>query len=145
MKIEEIQNMWEQDCNIDDGHLGDHAIYTPQIHAKYLKLLIEFKLKLSKTKSDYNVLRKVKFRYYRGEMSKSELQEFGWEQWQYNKPLKAEMDEFLTGDEDLSKLNIRIEYLESGIYMLESIMSQIKSRDFQIGNAIKWKQFLAGM
>jgi hypothetical protein len=95
--------------------------------------------------SDYNMMRKAKFRYYRGETSREELQERGWEQWQGVKPLKNEMDEFLTGDTELNTLEVKIKYLETMIYLLESILQQIKARDWQIKTAVDWKRFLAGM
>jgi len=145
MNIEEIQNMWETDCHIDDNHLGEQATQTPKLHSKYIKLLINYKLKLTKLKSEYNTLRKSKFRYFRGEMSRDELKDIGWDQWQGVKPLKNEMDEFLSGDTDLNTINTRIEYLETGIYLLESILNQIKSRDWEIKSHIEWKRFLAGM
>ena len=145
MNINEIQDMWDTDCLIDQNHLGEQATESPKFHAKYLRLLIDFKLKLTKTKIDYAEHRKLKFRYYRGEMSRDELKELGWDQWQGVKPLKNEMDEFLGGDSELNKLNARSEYLETGIYMLESIMNQIKSRDWEIKSHIEWKRFLAGM
>ena len=145
MKINEIQEMWDIDCVIDQNHLGEQATESPKLHAKYLRLLIDFKLKLTKTKIDYAEHRKIKFRYYRGEMSRDELKALGWEQWQGIKPLKNEMDELLGGDSELNKLNARSEYLETGIYMLESIMNQIKSRDWEIKSHIEWKRFLAGM
>ena len=94
--------------------------------------------------ADYNVLRKNKFRYYRGEMSREDLTNLGWDQWQGVKPLKNEMDEFLTGDDDLNKVQMRLEYLNTVVYLLESIMGQIKSREWQIKNGIEWKKFLAG-
>lgn len=145
MKIDEIQVMWEEDCGINDNYLGEAATLTPKLHSKYIKLLIEAKLKLSKYNVDYNTLRKLKFRYYRGEMSRQELAELQWEQWQGVKPLKNEMDEILTGDTDLNAIHIKIEYLNSMIYLLESILGQIRSRDFQIKNGIEWKKFLAGV
>lgn len=145
MNIEEIQDAWEADSAIDDKYLGEASTNTPKLHAKYIKLLIGTKLKHTKYKTDYNVLRKNKFRYYRGELSRQELQDLGWEQWQGVKPLKNEMDEFLTGDDDLNKMSIRIEYLEAMIYLLESILGQIKARDYQLSTAVKWKTFLAGM
>jgi len=145
MKIEQIQDMWEQDCNIDDNYLGEAATTTPKFHSKYIKLLIDAKLKLSKYNSDYNQLRKTKFRYYRGEMSRQELSDLQWDQWQGVKPLKNEMDEILTGDSELNNIQMKIEYLNSMIYLLESILGQIRSRDFQIKNGIEWKKFLAGM
>jgi hypothetical protein len=145
MNIEEIQNEWEKDCSIDDNYLGEAATSTPKLHSKYVKLLMSAKLKYTKYKSEYNILRKNKFRYYRGELSKQELSELQWEQWQGVKPLKNEMDEFLTGDSDLNTMTVRVEYLESMIYLLESVLGQIKARDYQVSNGIKWKTFLAGM
>jgi hypothetical protein len=145
MKLDEILNMWEADSQIDDNHLGEASTATAKLHSKYLKLLIDVKLRKTKIDMDYNSLRKTKIRYYRGELSRDELKELGWEPWQYNKPLKAEMDEFLKGDEDLSVLQARLELMGTHLYALEAIMSQIKQRDFQLSNGIKWKQFLAGM
>ena len=55
------------------------------------------------------------------------------------------MDEFLTGDEDLNTMKVKIEYLETMIYLLESILTQIKARDWQLKTAVEWKKFLAGM
>jgi hypothetical protein len=145
MNIEQLQDTWDKDCEIDDNYLGEHATKTPKLHAKYIKILIGVKLKYTKLQSDYNLLRKFKFRYYRGELSRDELTEYGWEQWQGVKPMKNEMDEFLTGDSDLNTLEVKIKYLETMIYLLESILGQIKARDWQLKTAVEWKKFLAGM
>lgn len=145
MNIEQIQDMWDIDAEIDDNYLGEHATKAPKLHAKYIKLLVGVKLKHTKLSSDYNMLRKAKFRYYRGELSRDELNELGWVQWQGVKPLKNEMDEFLTGDTDLNTLRVKIDYLETMIYLLESILGQIKARDWQLKTAVEWKRFLAGM
>ena len=144
MNLEDIQQSWNNDCVIDDDHLDKESVRTPNLHAKYLNYLIGYKLKLSKAKKDYSTLRTKKFRYYRGEMSKAELHNEGWEQWQGVKPLKNEMEEFLEGDRELSDCQLRIEYLESVVSYLESIMNQIKSRDWQIRNSIEWKKFISG-
>ena len=145
MNIEQIQDMWEADAEIDDNYLGEHATKTPKLHAKYLRLLIGVKLKHTKTSSEYNMLRKAKFRYYRGELSREELTDLGWAQWQGVKPLKNEMDEFLQGDTELNTSRVKIDYLETMIYLLESILTQIKARDWQLKTAVDYKKFLAGM
>jgi hypothetical protein len=145
MTLDEILAMWEADSTIDDNHLDRASTTTAKLHSKYIRLVIEAKLKKSKLDAEYNGLRKAKIRYYRCEMSKSELEQYGWEQYQYNKPLKAEMDEFLKGDDDLAKIVVRQQYIDTMIYALESIIAQIKQRDFQLSNAIKWKTFVAGM
>jgi hypothetical protein len=145
MKLEEMQDMWDADCQIDDNYLGEQSTATPKLHAKYVRLLVNIKLKHTKLQSDYNMLRKAKFRYYRGELSRDELEAVGWVQWQGIKPLKNEMDEFLTGDTDLNTMKVKLDYLETMIYFLESVMKQLQSRDYQISTAVKWKMFLAGM
>ena len=137
--------MWDADAEIDDNYLGEQSTNTPKLHAKYVKVLVQVKLKHTKLQSDYNLLRKSKFRYFRGEMSRDELKENNWDQWQGVKPLKNEMDEFLTGDEDLNSLEVKLKYLDTMIYLLESILQQIKARDWQIKTAVEWKKFLAGM
>ena len=145
MNIEQLQNEWDIDCQIDDNYLGENSTATPKLHAKYIKLLVNVKLKHTKIQSDYNILRKNKFRLYRGELSRDELTNLGWDQWQGVKPLKNEMDEFLSGDSELNTLRVKIDYLETMIYFLESILGQLKARDWQIKSHIEWKKFLAGM
>lgn len=145
MTLDEIQEMWENDAEIDDNHLGEASTASAKLHSKYLKLLIDAKLKLAKVKNDYNQQRQNRFRYYRGEMSREELKDNNWNQYQGLKPLKNEMDEILKGDTELSKIELRIEYLNTMVYALESIMQSIKGRDWAIKNGITWKQFLAGM
>jgi hypothetical protein len=145
MNIEQLQEEWDKDCEIDDNYLGENSTATPKLHAKYVKMLVQVKLKHTKLSSDYNLTRKNKFRYYRGELSRDELQDLQWDQWQGVKPIKNEMDEFLKGDAELNTMDIKIKYLETMIYFLESVLQQIKARDWQIKTAVEWKKFLAGM
>jgi hypothetical protein len=145
MNIEQLQDAWDIDCQIDNNYLGETTTATPKLHAKYLKLLVNIKLKHTKLGSDYNILRKNKFRLYRGELSREELAALDWTQWQGVKPLKNEMDEFLQGDTELNVMRVKIDYLETMIYFLESVLGQIKARDWQIKTAVEWKKFLAGM
>jgi hypothetical protein len=145
MTLNELQEMWETDAEIDDNYLGENSVATPKLHAKYIKLLVSTKLKHTKLQSDYLLLRKNKFRLYRGELSRDELTNLGWNQWQGVKPLKNEMDEFLQGDSELVTIKVKIDYLETMIYFLESVLGQIKARDWQIKTAVEWKRFLAGM
>jgi hypothetical protein len=145
MNLEQLMEKWKSDCSIDDSHLGEASTYTPNLHAEYIEYLVGYKLKLSKTKAEYNLLRKNKFRLYRGELSRQELENLGWQQWQGVKPLKNEMDEFLQGDIDLVQMEQKVEYLNTVVMFLESVMNAIKQRDWQIRNSIQWKEFLVGM
>ena len=145
MTIDQLQEMWDKDCDIDDNYLGEHATKTPKLHAKYIKVLIGVKLKHTKLQSDYNLLRKSKFRYYRGELSREELSALGWEQWQGVKPLKNEMDELLECDQTLVELQDKIEYFKTTIYTLEQIIRSLNSRTWDIKSSIEWAKFTNGM
>lgn len=144
MNIEELNDMWDNDCSIDEDHLDRASVHTAKLHSKYLRLLTQHKMRIAALYAEYNNLRQTKFRYYRGELSREELNERGWNQWQGVKPLKNEMDEFLTGDSDLNRINIKIEYIKVMVEALESILGQIKARDWQIRNAVDFKKFIAG-
>lgn len=145
MKISELQEMWSEDCKIDSTNLGQEAVRVPTLHAKYINLLSSTRLNLRKAESDYNNCRRKKYRYYRGEMTKDELEEEGWSQWQGAKPLKNEIDEFLQGDADLNKLTDKIEYFKTVLYQLEQIIRSINSRTWDIKSSIEWQKFTNGL
>lgn len=144
MNLNDILDQWDIDCVINDNQLGDASLQAAKLHSKYLRHLLEAKGRKTKVEAEYQTLRKAKFRYYRGEMPRTELVNRGWEPYQYTKPLKNEMEEILKGDEDLTKLQMKMDYVDTTVYALESIMNQIKARDWQIKNAIEFKKFLAG-
>ena len=145
MKLSEIQTQWEQDAPIDETNLGREASRVPTLHAKYLTLLSKAKLNFRKTESDYYNARRKKYKYFRGEMTRQELEDEGWEQFQGNKPLKNEMDEFLQCDEHLILLLDKLEYHKTVIYTLEQIIRSINSRTWDIKSGIEWTKFTNGM
>lgn len=145
MTLEEIQNMWSADCKIDELNLGSESIKTPELHAKYLNLLSTYKLQLRKTESKLLSLRKVKCRYYRGEMTVDELDNLGWDPYLGNSPLKNEMSEFLDTDPDVIKATDRAEYIRTITFTLESILRSLNSRGWDIKNAVEWTKFTNGL
>jgi hypothetical protein len=145
MKLSDLQDSWKDDCKIDEMNLGRESARTPTLHAKYLNYLSSTRLNLRKAESDYLNCRRMKYKYYRGEMTKQELEDEGWEQWQGNKPLKNEMDEFLTVDHDLILLQDKVEYFKTVLYQLEQIIRSLNSRTWDIKNSIEWNKFTNGM
>ena len=144
MKLSDIQTEWKNDSKINQLELGDEAVKTPNLHAKYLTVLSNIKLQLRKAESDYNNMRRLKYRYYRGELSQSDLEKLNLEQYMGNKPLKNEMDEFLTCDVDLNTLTDKIEYYKTVVFTLEQILRSINSRTWDIKSAIEWNKFTNG-
>ena len=145
MKLSELQDQWSQDSKIDETNLGKESTRVPTLHAKYLNFLSSTRLNLRKAESDYYNTRRKKYKYYRGEMTKAELEEEGWDQWQGNKPLKNEMDEFLQCDADLIALQDKVEYFKTVIAHLEQVLRSLNSRTWDIKTAVEWAKFTNGM
>lgn len=145
MKLSELQESWENDSKIDEMNLGKESARTPILHAKYLNYLSSSRLNLRKAESEYYNMRRLKYKYYRGELTQEELADAGWIQWQGNKPLKNEMDEFLSCDTDLIALQDKIEYFKTVLYQLEQIIRSLNSRTWDIKNMIEWNKFTNGM
>ena len=145
MKLSELQESWENDSKIDEMNLGKESARTPILHAKYLNYLSSSRLNLRKAESEYYNMRRLKYKYYRGELTQQELEDNGWMQWQGNKPLKNEMDEFLSCDTDLIALQDKIEYFKTVLYQLEQIIRSLNSRTWDIKNCIEWNKFTNGM
>ena len=144
MKLVTVQQEWNTDSLINELDLGKEAVKTPLLHAKYITYLSNVKLLLRKAESDYFNTRRIKYRYYRGEMTQAELEEKGWDQYQGNKPLKNEMDEFLQCDQDLNSFLDKIEYYKTVVFTLEQIIRSINSRTWDIKSAIEWQKFTNG-
>ena len=144
MKLSEIQDEWIKDSSIDELNLGRESTRVPVLHSKYLVQLSKVKLLQRKAESDYYSTRRLKYRYYRGEMTKEELTVLEWTQFQGNKPLKNEMDEFLQCDADLIILQDKVEYFKTVIFTLEQILRSINSRTWDIKTAVEYMKFTNG-
>ena len=140
MKIEQVIEMWQQDAKIDDVDLDTEALNVPVLHGKYLKLYYEQKLRLKKYKIQYKTLNKRLSEYYRGELNNPEdLKAIGREPWE-KRVLKADVQQYIEGDQEMIDLVTRMVYQEQIVSLLEDIMKSINNRGFQIKNAIDWRK-----
>jgi len=143
--LNELQDQWKTDCKLDELNLGSESTRTPELHAKYLNYLTTFKLQLRKSESQKLSLRRVKWKYFRGELSKEELEGLGWEQYLGPVPLNNQMSDYLDSDPDIIKLDDKIEYIKACLYQCEMIMKSLSSRTWDIKNAVEWTKFTNGL
>jgi hypothetical protein len=143
MNLDEIRAAWQLDCEIDQNDLGLAAAKSPNLHAKYLDELIQYKLRLTKLQNEIIEYRAKRTRYYKGEMTREELTVAGWDQWQY-KTLKSEIDSVIDAEPHFQKLATREQYIRAVIYYLESVLQEIKARSFHVKAIVEWQRFRAG-
>lgn len=143
MLIDEILNTWAEDCVINDQDIGGSALITPNIQAKYLRILVDYKLKKVKLTNELTDLKLNKSKYFKGHLTTDELKELGWEPY-HLRVLKTDVDEHVEGDAAVQKIKARLEYCNTAIYTLEQILQELKSRSFHTRVAMDWVRFRSG-
>ena len=140
--LEQILKYWETDSNMDQTEPSKELLKIPVLHSKYLNILTKHKIASKKAHFDYLRMRKIKWEYFTGKMSKEELDEYGWEPFQF--ALKSDINTYLEADSDLIKLLEKKVYHEEAISVIESIMSELKQRTWQLRDFISWEKFVNG-
>jgi hypothetical protein len=140
--LEQVLKMWDSDSVIDRTEPSKELLNIPKYHSKYLAILTKHKIATKKAHFDYLRMRKVKWEYFTGKMSKEELDEYGWEPFQF--ALKSDITTYLEADKDLIKLLEKKVYHEEVVSVIESIMNELKQRTWQLRDFISWEKFVAG-
>jgi hypothetical protein len=145
--LNEILDMWSEDCRINNNKLDESSAQSPVLHAKYLRLLSEAKLMLKKVERDQKVLLKDKWLYYNGKMDQKQLDSKGWNPDPFDglKVMKGEMEHYYNSDPEIQRSEEKVEYWKTIISTLQEIVDNVKWRHQTIGNIIRWKQFEAGI
>jgi len=140
--LEQILKYWATDSNMDQTEPSKELLKIPVLHSKYLNILTKHKIASKKAHFDYLRMRKIKWEYFTGKMSQEELQDYGWEPFQF--ALKSDINTYLEADGDLIKLLEKKVYHEEAISVIESIMSELKQRTWQLRDFISWEKFVNG-
>lgn len=140
MNLDEIQTLWEEDSKIDPDNLHEESIKIPSLHAKYYKIFNNILLlkKLEETK--YKTLKKEKWMYYSGKSDPEVYKNHPFD----HKVLKTDIDKYMDADSDLIKSISKIDYYQTMLSYLESILKTILNRSYQIKNSIEYMKFTAG-
>jgi hypothetical protein len=146
MTLEQVLEEWAKDSDLPRNNLDEASRETPKLHAKYLTLLSQTKLRLKKAEMDQKTLLKRKWLYYNGKMSEDELRATGWDFDPLNglKVMKGEMDYYYDSDKEIQESELKIQYLNTLIDTLKEIVNNLNWRHQTIGNMIRWKVFEAG-
>tara|TARA_B100000900_G_C20012937_1_gene486631 strand:- start:22 stop:471 length:450 start_codon:yes stop_codon:yes gene_type:complete len=148
MDLNDILMMWKKDAVIDDVCLDDETLKSSKLHAKYLELFSMAKLMLKKKEMEYTSMKKDKWLYYNGKMSKDDMDKNKWKYDPFDgmsKPMKSDMDMYYSTDEDLVKIKAQIDYQKTIIETLEEIMGNIRWRHTHVKNILEFKKFTSGM
>ena len=140
--LDTIQDMWEKDAKIDRDNLHDESLNIPTLHAKYFQIYNTIFLLRKKAEQQRKNIRHERYEYFSGKADPDV-----YIQNPFPKKIrdKDTMTKYLDADEKLSNSSLKIEYYDTMLTYLESILKVIQNRTYQIKNAIEFMRFNAGM
>ena len=140
--LDTIQDMWEKDAKIDRDNLHDESQNIPSLHAKYFQIYNTIFLLRKKAEQQRKNIRHERYEYFSGKADPDVYR-----QNPFPKKIrdKDTMTKYLDADEKLSNASLKIEYYDTMLTYLESILKVIQNRTYQIKNAIEFMRFNAGM
>lgn len=133
----------ETDLKLDESNLDIESLRTPQLHNKYLMMLLRLKNKKEKMESDLKVLFKDKWLYYTGKMSEEELAARGWEAFELN-VLRNDIDRLIDADKDIIDKQSKYKEICHLVDYVENVVKIISNRQWSIRSAIDWQKFTNG-
>ena len=140
--LDTIQEMWKKDAEIDRDNLHDESLNIPSLHAKYFELYNTIFLLRKKAEQQRKNIRHERYEYFSG---KSDPQVYIDDPFPKKIRDKDTMQKYLDADDKLSNSSLKIDYYDTILVYLESILKVIQNRTFQIKNAIEFMRFNAGL
>lgn len=141
MNLEEIQNLWKKDSQIDEVLLDEATLRIPQLHHKYLTLHSEYVLLAKKKTQELRTLEHRKWLYYSGKAAPEEYEDKPFE----HKVIKSDVQHWVGVDEQIQRVEMQIDYYNATVNVLSEILKQIHQMSYNIKNAIEWRRFTGGV
>ena len=142
LDLDIIQKMWEQDSKIDPDNLHTESLNIPILHSKYFEIHNTILLLKKKAEQQKKNIRHQKYEYFTGKADPDVYLE---------KPFpkkvrdKETLQGYLDSDEKLSQSSLKVDYYETMLIYVDSILKMISNRTYQIKNAIEFMRFTAGL
>ena len=140
--LESLQKMWEEDSEIDKDNLHDESLKIPQLHAKYFDLYNTIFLLRKKADQQRKNIRHERYEYFSG---KADPDVYIKDPFPKKIRDKDPMQKYLDADGKLSNSSLKIEYYDTMLTYIESILKVIQNRTYQIKNAIEFMRFQSGL
>ena len=133
--------MWKKDSVIDTDLYCEESTKIPQLHMRYMEFHNTFSLMKKERELEMRRLIIEKWLYYKGKAPSKVYKEVPFD---LKLTTKEEISMFIESDEDICKLQYKIDYIEQMLTFLDGVLRQIGIRNFQIKNAIDWEKFKNG-
>jgi hypothetical protein len=140
--LETIQKMWEKDSKMDMDNLHTESLNIPILHSKYFDLYNTINLLRKRSEQQKKKVRHEKYEYFTGKADPDVYLENP-----FPKKIrdKETLQGYLDSDDKLSQIVLKIEYYDTVLNYIESILKMIFQRNYQIKNSIDFIKFQSGL
>lgn len=143
MKIEALFEEWNKDSIIDDINLDTASLDVPKLHAKYLRIFFDDKMRMQKYEADFQVLKREKYVFYT-EGHTQETRDKGWELPPRGAIIKSEVQIYLDSDPDIITASLKLSQQKEKVAVLKDIISNINYRHITIKNVMDYRKWSQG-
>ena len=140
--LDDLQRMWEKDSIIDKDNLHDESLNIPCLHAKYFDIYNKIFLLRKRADQQRKNIRHERYEYFSG---KSDPEVYVENPFPKKIRDKDTMQKYLDADEKLSNTSLKIDYYDTMLTYIESILKVVQNRTFQIKNALEFMRFQSGL
>jgi hypothetical protein len=140
--LDTIQRMWEEDSKIDIDNLHTESLNIPILHSKYFDLYNTINLLKKKAEQQRKKIRHERYEYFTGKADPEVYLENP-----FPKKIrdKETLQGYLDSDDKLSQVILKVEYYETMLSYIDSILKMISNRTYQIKNSIDFLRFQSGL
>ena len=143
MKIDDLLEEWSNDSVIDKTELGDEALRTISLHAKWIKLYFSEKAAFLKLRSQLSELELKKYEFYTTGHT-PETKQLGWELPARGAIIKNEVERYMDADGELIQKRLGLALASEKVDYCKEIIKEINQRRWAIKNAIEWHKWTQG-
>ena len=141
MNLETFQDMWKKDSVIDTDLYCEESTKVPQLHMRYMEFFNTYSLMKKEKELELSQIIRDKWLYYKGKAPAKIYKEMPFD---LKLTTKEEITMFIEADEDMQKLQYKVDYIDQVLFFLDGVLRMINSRTYHIKNAIEWKRFQNG-
>lgn len=144
-ELENLLNDWTKDSFIDETEPGRALLETPKLHAKYLRILTFYTLKVKELQTQYNEKRQLLEEWYRGNLNNpDDVAEHGLGINPTIYSTSGKVERALDSDPRLTKLILKKIVYEEVVEATKAIMKELGNRVWEIRSFIDHEKFIGG-
>jgi len=142
--LDELLSMWETDSPVDVTNVQNELLKIPQLHSKYLSILITHNILAKKYATKYAELKKIKHLWYTGKLNNPrDLSKYNLE------PMmetihRTDLSLFLESDVELAELLLEKEIHDEISTACTAILKELNSRTWQLRTYLDSRKYLEG-